>query len=105
MILEYRLYPEVPRYETNPTLSGTTLRFRFDWSGREDRWYLSIFDADGEPIRTGIKCMTNRDVLEGVKHANRPPGRLAFGDANNSEPAGFAELGRRVRLFYDDGTV
>lgn len=103
--LEIPLFPDVPLYTERVTLDGSEYTLRFDYSGREDRFYLSVFDASGAAVRRGMKVTSNWNTLRLCQTSNRPPGVLFFSDprAADTDAPGFAELGRRVRCFYFPG--
>ena len=107
MIWELRLFKDTPDYSTEYQLSGAVYRFRFYWNGREDRWYFDLSDTDDNPIRMGVKIVANWDSLKVCVHENRPPGVLSFVDLSDpgADAPGFVDLGRRVRLSYDDGVA
>jgi hypothetical protein len=102
MIIPFPLYRE-PLYEMTLPLSGVQYRLKFDYNGREDRYYLSIYTTEGEKIRTGLKVVTNWDVLDGAQHPDRPPGMLAFVDLSlDGDPPTFADITTKVTLTYND---
>jgi len=108
MRVEIPLFPEVSSYTETVPLDGVDFKLSFDWNGREDRWYLSLYDSVGVPVRTGMKVTPNWDLLVGCVAANRPAGKLAFLDARlvgfgSREAPGFASLGREVKLVYFSG--
>jgi hypothetical protein len=107
MIWEPRLYPDVPHYSTEIELSGVVYRFEFYWNGREDRWYFDLRALDSTPIAVGVKIVSNWDSLRTLVHELRPPGIISFVDLKdpNADAPSFVELGRRVRMSYDDGIV
>lgn len=106
MRIEIPLFPETPLYDMTVTLDGVDFRLQFDWNGREDRWYLSIFDSTGAGIRRGLKVVPNWDLLGGCVALTRPEGKLFFLDSRTrgaQEAPNFYELGREVRLVYASG--
>lgn len=84
------------------TLDGASFVLKFDWYGRDGKWRLSLADADGVPIRTGIVLVTGVRLLARVVHPRRPRGDLAVIDATgaNDVDPGFSDLGARFRLYY-----
>lgn len=96
------IFSDTPLYTQRVTLNGSEFLLRFDYSGKEDRWYLSVFDAAGIAVRRGVKVIPNWDALRLVATETKPRGILFFADGSRgakSAPA-FADLGRRVALFY-----
>ncbi len=84
------------------TLDGVSFVLKLDWYQRDTHWRLSISDAEGVPIRTGIVLTTDTLLLRGVVDPRRPRGELAIVDltgANDVDP-GFSDLGSRFVLAY-----
>lgn len=96
------LFPDTPLYTMRVSLNGREFTLRFDYSQREDRWFLSLYDSAGSPIRKGIKITPNVSALRLARHDPRTPrGLLAFSDTTpRIEAPGFADLGRRISLVY-----
>ena len=93
-------FPE-PLYTFDAPLDGVDYRFKVDYSQRADRWYLSIFDVEGTPLRQGIKISSGADLLRFlVSYANGPTGVLVV---TGGESPGLFDLGaedRRCALIY-----
>ena len=105
---QIQLFPDTPLYTMRATLNGQEYTLRFDYAQREDRWYLSLYDAAGLPIRKGIKITSNVSTLRLTAFDARAPlGYLTFSDVTKEgataaagTPPGYADLGRRVSLLY-----
>lgn len=103
---QIQLFPDTPLYTMRATLNGQAYTLRFDYAQREDRWYLSLYDAAGLPIRKGIKITSNVSTLRLTAFdARAPKGFLTFSDVTAEtggagEPPAYADLGRRVTLLY-----
>lgn len=93
---------DIPLYTERVTLDGKEYLFRFDWNGREGRWYLDIGDIDENWIVTGIKIIANWPLLRRLVDPRKPPGDLLAVDysALGGEPPALTDLGRRVKLIY-----
>ena len=100
--VEIPLYPDVPLYTETVNLDGVDYLLRFDYSAKEDRWFLSVFSAAGAPLRLGVKVLSGWNTLRLCRITGRPPGLLFASDPRSptADAPGFADLGRRVRLFY-----
>lgn len=99
--LEIPVSVDVPLYQIRTTLDGSEYLFRFDWNGREGRWYFSLADINESWIVTGVKIVCNWPLLRRVTDKRRPPGELMATDfTSTGEPPGFVDLGRRVKLLY-----
>ncbi len=96
------VFPSEPLYQERVRLEDRDYIFRFDWSNREQRFYVSLFDQDEQPLLRGLKIVANWDLLS-LHHANLavPPGQLIPMDLEQGGvPPTFDDFGTRVRLFY-----
>ncbi len=89
----------------NVTLEGISYHVYLDLNEREERWYLSIHDAENQPIEGCIsrKLVTNWQVLRGATVDGRPPGDI-FTSSTSHEDPGLLELGKRVVFYYLEST-
>ena len=58
------------------SLDGVNYQLVFKYNGREDFWYFDILDTEDNPIRSGIKVVSNWPLLRLMKNEPRPPGEL-----------------------------
>lgn len=96
------VFPGEPLYNERVRLEGRDYIFRFDWSNREGRFYMSIKDQDETPILLGLKVIANWGLIM-RHHADPrvPPGELIALDLESGgTPPGLRDFGTRVRLFY-----
>ncbi len=99
--LEIPLPTDTPLFTFRTTLNEVEYLFRFDWNGREGRWYFSLGDINEDWIVTGIKVVCNWPLLRRVSDKRKPPGDIMATDyTNTGEPPDFTSLGRRVKLLY-----
>ncbi len=93
---------DTPLFTQRITLDGQEYILRFDWNGREGRWYLDIGDVDENWIVTGLKIVANWPLTRRCVDIRKPPGDLYAVDfsSQRGEPPILPELGRRVRLLY-----
>lgn len=99
--------PTVAGTENAATVQRTTLDGRdyllyFSWNQRESRWYLTLCDADNDPIVCGVKLVARWDLLRLVTDARRPPGKLYVDDPTGDGDPGLDDLGTRALLRYAD---
>ena len=93
-----------PYYTIRVTLDGTDYQLRFDWSDREARWYVSLYDTLGALIVGQVKIMNNWPILRW--YHNRPgcpTGELVCVSLlADDSPPGLTDLGRdrRCALVY-----
>lgn len=100
--LEIPIAVDVPLYTERVTLDGKEYLLRFDWNGREGRWYLDIGTVSEVWILRGLKLVANWPLLRKSVDPRKPPGSLMAVDFSDSggEPPDFYDLGRRVKLLY-----
>lgn len=103
-ILRVNLTPgEFQNFDFRSTLDGVEYEFRFRFNRRDDRWYLSIFDNAGAPIRQGIAGVVNFDLVFRIADFRAPPGRLFLTDVRTPPAApSQLELGDPVAFIYVD---
>jgi len=95
------LRTDVPDYEFQTVLDGTTYTLGLRWNGREAAWYLDISTEDGDPISLGSKVVLNYPLAARCVDLRRPPGALiAFDTSGEDKAPGINELGARVVLIY-----
>ena len=101
MALIVPVFPGEPLYNERVRLEGRDFIFRFDWSNRESRYYMSIKSHDETNLLIGLKVIANWGFL--LRHEFNtalPPGELLAIDEAGGEPPTFNDFGTRVRLFY-----
>lgn len=84
-------------------LEGVSYRIAYAWNRRTASWYLSISTAEGTALVSGLRMVLDWPLLEQhrAREPRLPPGRLfAFAIDGGEGEAGFADMGRRVKLFY-----
>ena len=92
------------RYTQTTRLGDRTFRLDFAWNQRESSWWLSLYDAEDEPIALGIKIVPRWPLLTMVQDERRPQGEIvALDTTGQDEPPGLRDLGARVLLVFDDG--
>ena len=95
--------PEVPLYVQRTTLDDQTYVLTFDYSQREDRWYLTISLPTGDVLARGWKL--NPYMLLGPRIADRrmfSGALVVMTDSQDTTSPGWGELGenRRCQLYY-----
>jgi len=91
-----------PLYNERVRLEERDFIFRFDWAGREERFYLSIYDQDQSPLLLGVKVVANWTLTtRHLFNAGLPQGTLVAVDLERGgTPPTLADFGSRVRLYY-----
>lgn len=103
-MIDVRLPKDTALYTIDVDLDGLRFALRFDYSAREDRYYMSVYDADGAAVRRGLKVLPNVAMLRLVRVGSRPPSELVFfvpaSKGADDEPPTYEALGRSVQLSY-----
>ncbi len=75
------------------TLEGVDYVLSFDYSSRENVWYLTIADSSSNVLATGIKIVTNYPLTYRLSTVGIPPGRLfCWSKTEDDSPAGLDDL-------------
>lgn len=93
---------DIANYSQLVELDGVVFRFTFRFNDRDDSWYVSIADADGVPIREGLKLVPNYALLRTLaRNESRPGGDFIMVDARAVPlPPSLEELGTTVLFTY-----
>ena len=93
-------------YEEVVILENREYTLTFRWSTRDDAWYLSIYDQDGNSLALGIRVVINIPLLRRETKATLPKGLLMAVDLSgkDTEPA-VDDLGTRVVLMYEEAAT
>lgn len=100
-IVEIPTDSENASFKIRTDLEGATYVLHLHWNGRAERWFLSIFDADEQPILMGVPLNINMDVWGRFRLSALPPGILMLYDTTGrNEEAGRDDLGGKAVLIY-----
>lgn len=90
-----------PHYTQQVELDGSTFGLELQWNFREEAWYLSLADSEGQVIVAGVKLVVGFPLMTRSKDARMPRGLFQAQDTTGgSADPGFADLGARVQLYY-----
>jgi hypothetical protein len=98
-----KVIPIVPgpaRFEQRTILDGREYLLSFDWNSRAARWSISLADAAGAPIVSGLRVVAGMPLLRLLKDTRSPPGELLVIDREDLGDPGKKELGARCFLVY-----
>jgi hypothetical protein len=90
-------------YSKRVELDGVIYELTFAWNTREEVWMLSVADADGVALASGVKVVVDYQLFQSVSNADMPAGTMMALDTSGAglDP-GLKELGERVLLMYRD---
>lgn len=83
MILVLPMFSD-PSFTQRITLDNVPYRLQFHWNYRGQHWTLSIQDAQGNPVLSGIKLVLQFNLLEQFRAYNIPNGSLTVYDSTGS---------------------
>jgi hypothetical protein len=85
-------------------LDGSVYTLELTWNQGEERWHVSLFDTEDEPLALGLTVLTNWPLWRYYRYDPRmPPGELVAQDlTGDGSPPGFEDFGpgKRVELTY-----
>lgn len=84
------------------TLDGVDYQLSFQFNTRSGFWYFDLLDIDGNPIRTGIKCVVNFPVVRLCKELDRPAGEIILLNTTHDNDPGLADLGGETVFAYEE---
>lgn len=88
-------------FKLSADLDGTLYTFDFNWNPRGQWWTLNLYDAGGDPVMQGIRCVVDYSLLAHCSAENAPEGQLRLIDtADTKTDPKFNDLGSRVVLTY-----
>ena len=91
-------------YDLEVDLGGTVYLIEIRWNTRGEYWTLDFSTITGEVIATGIKIVSDWDLLGHLSSRHLPVGKLVTVDTSGTGAnPGREELGVRVLLMYYDG--
>jgi len=91
--------PGTPLFDLRVSLSGIDYILKFDWSGRESRWYMTIFDAAGNVLTAGIKLVSGWLLYNRETNPLAPFGNFMVIDPEDQAPQ-LADFGIRSQLVW-----
>jgi hypothetical protein len=98
-MVEIPLALDVPYFEQETQLDGVTYLLTFRWNDRQEMWFLTVSDIDGDAIVSGLAMVQNWSLLRLVTDERRPPGRLVVFNTENRDPT-LTDFGRSAALIY-----
>lgn len=92
------------RWFSDIALDGQLYRLAFNWSVREDAWYLSIYTTSDVLILAGVKLVVQYRLLQQY-HAitGMPPGDIIVADIQDNivdAVITYDNLGERFKVVY-----
>ncbi len=91
----------IARYRQVTALDGLDFVLYFSYNSRDGNWYMSIHDAQDEPIQgaVGRKLVVNWEPFRLVVDQRAPLGLFQVLSTEHDDP-GLLDLGNGVSLYY-----
>lgn len=90
-------------YRFTVELDSVVFRLLLVFNVRSDHWYLSIFDIDGNPLREGLKLVSNWPLTTTWTQQSRPEGELICANPETDDDPDRDTIGTDSVLCYDEG--
>ncbi len=100
MAVEIQVAPSIADQVFSVLLAGEVFGVRVRWNGRDESWYMHLYDADGAAIRLGIRLVLGT-FFRSNSDPRFPKGSLRMVDTSGQGvEARFDDLGVRVKLKF-----
>lgn len=105
-ILVVPLTQDLPWYTFTTSLDGISYTLEVQYNVRSERWYMSIADAIGTPVVSGIPLLINRDLLAPYRTYDVPAGGMVVIDNTgaDAEPTLDSFLTTHALYYVEPGT-
>jgi hypothetical protein len=67
---------DIYEYNFQVDLDGTKYELQMRYNQREDSWWLDLYDTDRNPIRTGVKIVSDWILFRTSGYRDIPPGAI-----------------------------
>lgn len=92
--------PEYVSWRQRTALDGVEYLFDFNWNDRNGSWSISMYKADGTPLRNGVVIDIQRPLFPSPT-LDMPKGVMVAIDLSGSgESPTLTDFGKRVILKY-----
>lgn len=91
-VLELPTFSDRDAYRYEVELSGGLFRVELRWNRADERWYLSLADATGAPLATGLRVVSDAPLLRLAADSRLPPGDLVAYSATPGRDPGKDDL-------------
>ncbi len=90
-------------YESEFLLDNESFRLLARYNKRVDAWFVSLYDAEGEPIAVGRRLTVGNLLFPWLVAQSRPAGQLIALDTTDEDvDPGQYDLGNRIVVMYFD---
>lgn len=103
MAFEIPIVADVPHFDFQVELDGTSFTLELAWNMRDEAWYLNLLTEEGEMLLSSRKVVADLPLWSRSVDPRMPAGELfAVETSGTLADPGLDDLGlgRRVRLIY-----
>jgi len=90
-------------YDFTIELDAVVYTISMVYNTRAGRWFFSMLDLDGNPLREGIKMVSNWELTLTWVQQGRPDGGMYVINPENDDDADRDTLGTSAVFCYDEG--
>ena len=95
------LYIDEGQYNYDMELSGEVFTFFFYFNNRSEKWVISMYDSNGDPIFQGLNLVLGYDYFNSFSDSRLPNGNLVLiSMVDNYEEPTRENLDQNFRLTY-----
>lgn len=102
-VLEVPTRTDLSDYSFTVELDAVVYTVTMVYNVRSAHWYFSVADIDGNPLREGIKLVSNWELTQTWVQQGRPDGALLAANPENDDDPDRDTLGTTSVLVYDEG--
>lgn len=104
-VLELFTRTDLSVYDYTVELDETVFTLSLYFNVRSNHWYFSVLDIDGNPLREGLKLVSNWAPFLSWVQQGRPDGELICANPENDDDPDRDTLGTTAVLTYDEGNA
>lgn len=95
------LVPSISEYTLDTVIDERVYYLRVYWNGRDEAWFLDVYDEDRQPVMYGVKIVLGTNLGRTSDHPLTRRGALvAIDRSGENHDAAFDDLGTRVVVVH-----
>lgn len=96
---------DISLYSFTVDLDEVVFTISLTYNVRAERWFFSLLDIDGNPLRQGLKMVANWALTLPWTQQGRPGGELYATNPQNDDDPTRDTLGTTAVFVYDEGNA
>ena len=102
-VFEIPTRTDISVYDFSVELDDVVFLIALTYNTRAQRWFFSFTDLDGNPLREGLKLVSNWELTLNWVQQGRPDGGVYAINAENDDDPTRDTLGTQAVFTYDEG--